>query len=142
MAKRAARTDTCEYLCRAVHRSMLGCRLRLLVCRRALVETKCHGTRNTMTTMVILMTALADHRTLAPDGRPAAAPAASVARAGVTCALRIVHVPPALDSGILARLPRLFGDAIAGDDAIVRDLLSSCAGVAGRRVSGGGTGER
>jgi hypothetical protein len=101
----------------------------------------------TMTTMVVLMTALADHRngparTLAPDGRPAAAPAASVARAGVTCALRVVHVPPAFDSGILARPPRHFGDAIAGNDAIVRDSLSPCAGVAGRRVSGGGTGER
>jgi hypothetical protein len=99
----------------------------------------------TMTTMVVLMTALADHsngsaRTLAPDGRPAADLAPSVVRAGVTCALRVVHVPPALDSGILARPPRHFGDAVAGDDAIVRDSLSSCAGVAGRRVSG--TGER
>jgi hypothetical protein len=101
----------------------------------------------TMTTMVVLMTALADHRSgparpLAPDGRPEAARAASIARAGVTCALRVVHVPPAFDSGILARPPRHFGDAIAGDDAIVRDSLSPCAGVAGRRVSGGGTGER
>ena len=95
----------------------------------------------TLTTMVVLMTTLADPgngpaRTLAP------APALSVARAGVTCALRVVHVPPALDSGILARPPRHFGDAVAGDDAIVRDSLSPCAGVAGRRVSGGGTGER
>ncbi len=98
----------------------------------------------TMTSMVVLMTALADQRsgparTFAPDGRPAAA---SVARPAVTCAMRVVHVPPAFDSGILARPPRRFGDAIAGDDAIVRDSLSSCAGVAGRRVSGSGTGER
>jgi hypothetical protein len=101
----------------------------------------------TMTTMVVLMTTLADHRngparTLAPDGRSAAAPAASVVQAGATCALRVVQVPPAFDSGILARPARHFGDAIAGDDAIVRDSLSPCAGVAGRRVSGGGTGER
>jgi hypothetical protein len=100
----------------------------------------------TIATMVVLMTALADHRsgparTLAPDGRPAAGLAPSVARAGVTCTLRVVHVPPALDSGILARPPRHFGDAIAGDDAIVRDSLSPCAGVAGRRVSGEGAGE-
>ena len=98
----------------------------------------------TMTSMVVLMTALADHgngpaRTLAPDGRPAAA---SAARPAATCALRVVHVPPAFDSGILAPPTRRFGDAIAGDDAIVRDSLSSCAGVAGRRVSGSGTGER
>ncbi len=95
----------------------------------------------TMATMVVLMTALADHKNgPATLGPWAAAPAS--ARAEVTCALRVVHVPPAFDSGIFARLPRRFGDAIAGDDAIVRDSLSSCAGVAGRRVSGGGTGER
>jgi hypothetical protein len=101
----------------------------------------------TMTTMVVLMAALADHRNgparkLALDGRPAAAPTASVARAGVTCALRVVHVPPAFDSGIFARPPRRFGEAIAGDDAIVRDSLSACAGVAGRRVSEEGTAKR
>lgn len=101
----------------------------------------------TMATMVVLMTALADPkngpaRTVAPDGRPAAGLAPSVAGAGVTCALRVVHVPPAFDSGIFARLPRRFGDAIGGDDAIVRDSLSACAGVAGRRVSGEGTRER
>jgi len=98
----------------------------------------------TLTTLVVLMTSLADHnnglaRTLAPDGRPAAALAPLVAPAGVTCALRVVHVPPAFDSGIFARH---LGDAIAGDEAIVRDSLSSCSGVAGRRVSGEGTGKR
>jgi hypothetical protein len=101
----------------------------------------------TMTTMVVLMTALADHkngpaRALAPVGRPAAGLAPSVAGAVVTCALRVVHVPPAFDSGIFARPPRRFGDAIAGDDAIVRDSLSACAGVAGRRVSEEGTAKR
>ena len=101
----------------------------------------------TLTIMVVLMTALADHkngaaRTLAPDGRPAAGPAPSVARAEVTCALRVVRVPPTFDSGIFARLPRHLGDAIGGDEAIVRDSLSSCAGVADRRVSGEGTGKR
>jgi hypothetical protein len=101
----------------------------------------------TMTTLVVLMTALSDQRngparTLAPDGRPTAGLAPSVARAGVTCALRVVHIPPAFDSGIFARLPRRFGDVIAGDEAMVRDSLSPCAGVAGRRVSGAGTGER
>jgi len=100
----------------------------------------------TMTTLVVLMTALADHnngpaRTLAPEGRPAASLAPSVARSGVTCALRVVHVPPAFDSGIFAQTPRRFGDVIAGDEAMVRDSLSPCAGVAGRRVSRPGTGE-
>jgi hypothetical protein len=101
----------------------------------------------TITALVVLTMALA-----AEKGGPVPAPAAPApaawpatpasGRAGATCALRVVHVPPAFDSGILAPPPRRFGDAIAGDDAIVRDSLSSCAGVAGRRVSGSGIGER
>jgi len=99
----------------------------------------------TITGLVVLAMALAAENggrvsAAAAPGAAAARPMPASVRASGTCALRVVRVQPAFDSGIFAPPPTRSGEAMAGDDAIVRDSLSSCAGVDARRVSG--TGER
>ena len=89
----------------------------------------------TITTLVVLMTALADHKSGLAQAPPAS-------RAGATCTIRVVRVAPTFDAGILAPRPKRFGDALVEDDAMVRDSVSACAGASTRRVSGAGTGER
>jgi hypothetical protein len=101
----------------------------------------------TITTLAVLMAALAEHengpaRTLARDGQAAAGREPSPVRAGVTCAMRVVPVVPTFDAGILAPRPRQLGEAVVENDPIVRDSVSPCAAAVGRRASRPGTGER
>ena len=94
----------------------------------------------TITTLVVLMAALAEHESAA--GRSPTAGAqhgtpreAQASAAGVTCTMRVVRLSPTFDAGILAPRPRVYGDALLGQDAIVRDSVSACAGTSTRRVS-------
>lgn len=91
----------------------------------------------TMTALVVLMTALATD-----EGGPAASTPANPERPGVTCALRVVRVPPSFDAGILAPPPRRAGDAIVADDPMVRDSVSPCGGTRTRRAARPGGLER
>jgi hypothetical protein len=101
----------------------------------------------TMTTLVVLMAALAEHGS-GTGGPPATAAERGAARdaprspAAVTCTMRVVRRSPTFDAGILAPRPRVYGDALAGLDAIVRDAASACAGSSTRRVSEPRAGER
>ena len=72
---------------------------------------------------------------------PAAA-ARNRTRAEVTCTLRIVHAPRALDAGMLAPKPARLGNAEPFDDAIVRDSVSPCAGATTRRAAAAGAEHR
>ena len=72
----------------------------------------------------------------------AAAAARYRPRAEVTCTLRIVHAPGALDAGMLAPTPARLGNAEPFDDAIVRDSVSPCAGATTRRAAAPGAEQR
>jgi hypothetical protein len=100
----------------------------------------------TITTLVVLMAALAEHEGGAPaltaGARLGTARESPASSAGVTCTMRVVRLSPTFDAGILAPRPRVYGDALVGMDAIVRDSASACAGTSTRRVSEPKTGQR
>jgi hypothetical protein len=101
----------------------------------------------TITTLVVLMTALAEQESApgrgpGPAARPPAAALSTASAPGVTCAMRVVRVSPSFDAGILAPPARTFGGVRVEMDGIVRDSVSPCAGASARRASQAGAGER
>ena len=104
----------------------------------------------TLSALVVLAAGLAAAGSGAPSPaasarRGSAAPAAAArdrSQPEVTCSLRIVHAPEAVDAGMIAPLPVRLGNAVPIDDAIVRDSVSPCAGATTRRVAGPGGRQR
>jgi len=104
----------------------------------------------TLSALVVLAAGLAAASTgaptpAAPANHGSAAPtevARDRARPEVTCSLRIVHAPEAIDAGMLAPTPARLGSAQRYDDAIVRDSVSPCAGATTRRAAGSGGPQR
>jgi hypothetical protein len=101
----------------------------------------------TLSAVVVLAAGLAASSTGAP---PSAAPAKHRSAAAdrdrsrpeVTCSLRILHAPEAIDAGMLAPTPARLGSAQSYDAAIVRDSVSPCAGATTRRAAGSGGPQR
>ena len=102
----------------------------------------------TLSAVVVLAAGLAAASTggrapAAPAKHGSAAPAArDWSRPEVTCSLRIVHAPEAIDAGMLAPRPAQLGSARSVDAAIVRDSVSPCAGAPTRRAVGSGGPQR
>jgi hypothetical protein len=97
----------------------------------------------TLSALVVLAAGLATAGTGAASGvAPARRAARQPSRPEVTCSLRIVHAPEAIDAGMLAPAPVRLGSAQSYDDAIVRDSVSPCAGATTRRAAGSGGPQR
>ncbi len=101
----------------------------------------------TLTALIVLAAGLATSGpgTAASARRSPAAPIGAVrdrSRDGVTCTLRIVHAPEAIDAGMLAPQPARRGSAGSFDDGIVRDSVSPCAGATTRSAAGTGAEKR
>jgi hypothetical protein len=102
----------------------------------------------TLSAVVVLAAGLAAASTGAPipaQKHGSAAPTGATrdrSRPDVTCSLRIVHAPDAIDAGMLAPTPARLGSVQGYDDAIVRDSVSPCAGATTRRAAGSGGAQR